>query len=57
MSREFLYLFLVLPSLFGLTMTGEGLTRIFHEDKGGFISLFFGIIFLGITGFGFILSK
>jgi len=45
-SPQLLYMILILPSLFGLTLIGEGLNKIVHSDWTGLISLIFGIIFL-----------
>ena len=30
---QFLYMMLVLPSLFGLTLIGEGLNKVIHEEE------------------------
>ncbi|OGM79133.1 hypothetical protein A2382_02765 [Candidatus Woesebacteria bacterium RIFOXYB1_FULL_38_16] len=48
-SPQLLYMILILPSLFGLTLIGEGLNKIVHSDWTGLISLIFGIIFLLIV--------
>ncbi len=45
-NPQFLYVILVLPGLFGLTLTGEGLYRCVHEEYSGIISIIFGVIFL-----------
>jgi len=44
---QFLYMILVLPVLFGFVLVGEGLNKVVHKEMAGFISIFFGIIFLG----------
>ena len=44
---------LVLPSLFGLTLLGEGVYKIAHEEWGGVVSFFFGIIFLAVVVFAY----
>lgn len=44
---------LVMPSLFGLTLTGEGIYKLMHEDKSGLISVFFGILFIGMVVFAY----
>lgn len=59
---QFLYMVLVLPTLFGLTLVGDGLTKIFHEENGGMLSVVTGPMFIGIVIFAFfffqtILSK
>ena len=43
---QFLYMILVLPSLFGLTLMGEGMYKCVHEEWGGLISVFFGLLFI-----------
>lgn len=40
---------LVLPSLFGLTLVGDGLNKVMHEESGGIISIVFGLIFIGVV--------
>lgn len=37
---QFLYMILVLPSLFGLTLMGEGIYKCAHEEWSGLISVF-----------------
>lgn len=51
---QFLYMILVLPTLFGLTLMGEGLTKIFHHEWHGLISLIFGLLFIAVVIFAFI---
>ncbi len=50
---QFLYMILVLPSLFGLTLVGDGLNKIVHEESGGIISMVFGFIFIAVVIFAF----
>ncbi|OGM30368.1 hypothetical protein A2801_03305 [Candidatus Woesebacteria bacterium RIFCSPHIGHO2_01_FULL_41_10] len=50
---QFLYMILVLPTLFGLTLVGEGLTKVVHHEWHGLISLLFGIAFIGVVVFAF----
>jgi hypothetical protein len=50
---QFLYMILILPSLFGLTLIGEGLNKIVHEEWAGVISMIFGFIFLGMVIFAY----
>ncbi|HSX48873.1 MAG TPA: hypothetical protein VLE44_01285 [Candidatus Saccharimonadales bacterium] len=45
---------LVLPSLFGLTLIGEGLHKIFNEEWSGFISVLFGLAFVGVVIFAYL---
>ncbi len=51
---QFLYMVLVLPTLFGLTLIGEGLNKILKDEKQGWISVVFGIIFIWVVIFAFI---
>jgi hypothetical protein len=51
---QFLYMILILPSLFGLTLVGDGLNKLIHEESGGLISIVFGVIFIGIVVFAYI---
>ncbi|KKQ53102.1 MAG: hypothetical protein UT19_C0017G0018 [Candidatus Woesebacteria bacterium GW2011_GWB1_39_10b] len=51
---QFLYMILVLPSLFGLTLVGDGLNKLMHEEGGGVISIVFGLIFIGVVVFAYI---
>ncbi len=51
---QFLYMILVLPSLFGLTLLGEGINKIVHEEWDGILSIVFGFIFIGAVIFAFL---
>lgn len=51
---QFLYMILVLPTLFGLTLVGEGLNKVVHHEWYGLISLLFGIAFIGVVVFAFV---
>lgn len=53
-DSQFLYMILILPSLFGLTLVGDGLNKIIHEESGGIISIIFGLIFIGVVVFAYI---
>lgn len=50
---QFLYMVLVLPSLFGLVLIGEGINRVTHEETGGAISIACGLIFIAAVIFGY----
>ena len=43
---QFLYMVLILPSLFGLTLVGEGLNKILKDERAGWVSIFAGAIFI-----------
>jgi hypothetical protein len=46
------YVMLVLPTLFGLTLVGEGMYKMWHYESG-WASVFMGCVFLAIVTFGF----
>lgn len=50
---QFLYMILVLPSLFGLTLLGEGLNKVAHEEWNGILSIIFGLMFIGVVVFAY----
>ncbi len=43
---RFMYMILVLPSLFGITLIGDGIHKILNEEPSGVISIIFGLIFI-----------
>lgn len=51
---QFLYMILVLPSLFGLTLLGEGVNKVAHEEWNGILSIVFGFMFLGAVIFAYL---
>lgn len=51
---QFIYMILVLPTLFGLTLVGEGLNKVIRDEKAGWISIFFGILFILVVVFFFV---
>lgn len=48
---QFLYMILILPSLFGLTLIGEGINKIAHDEWNGMISVIFGLLFVAVVIF------
>jgi len=50
---QFLYMILILPALFGLTLVGDGVSKILHDEGGGVISVFFGLVFIVIVIFAY----
>jgi hypothetical protein len=50
---QFLYMILVLPTLFGLTLVGEGLNKILKSDRAGWLSMIFGLLFIGVVIFAY----
>ncbi len=51
---QFLYMILVLPSLFGLTLMGEGIYKVVHEEWSGLVSIVFGLMFIAVVVFAFL---
>lgn len=51
---QFLYMILILPSLFGLTLLGEGINKIVHEESRGIVSVIFGLMFIGVVVFAYL---
>ena len=53
---QFLYMILVLPSLFGLTLVGEGIHKVVNDEiMPGMVSVIFGLAFIGIVIFAYLL--
>lgn len=50
---QFIYMILILPSLFGLTLIGDGLNKVFHDESGGLLGVIFGFIFIGVVVFAY----
>ena len=48
---QFMYMILILPAIFGLTLIGEGISKIMHEEGTGILNILFGLIFIGIVVF------
>jgi hypothetical protein len=42
---QFIYVALILPSLFGLTLIGEGLNKILKDERAGWVSIILGFTF------------
>ncbi len=53
---QFFYMMLALPTLFGLTLVGEGMYRMSHYQPG-WVSLALGLLFLGVVAFGYFYLK
>jgi len=54
LDPQFMYMILILPSLFGLTLIGEGMNKLIHEEWGGLISVIFGVMFVGMVVFAYL---
>ena len=46
---QFLYIFLILPALFGVTLIGEGICKVINEEWSGLINLVLGMVFIGFV--------
>ncbi|MGB9707077.1 MAG: hypothetical protein ACPLXP_03335 [Microgenomates group bacterium] len=51
---QFLYMILVLPTLFDLTLIGEGLNKVLKDEKQGWASIVFGVVFIWVVIFAFV---
>lgn len=51
---QILYMILVVPCLFGLTLVGEGINKLVHEESNGVISVIFGFLFIGLVIFAYV---
>jgi len=45
---QFIYMILVLPILFGLSLVAEGLNKILKEENQGWFSMVLGLVFITI---------
>jgi len=46
---QVLFMTLVLPSLFGLTLVGEGLNKVMQSERAGWVSIIMGIMFIAVV--------
>ena len=46
---QVLFMVLVLPSLFGLTLIGEGLNKILKSETSGWVSIIIGALFIFVV--------
>lgn len=51
-TSEFLYTMMVMPTLFGLTLLGEGIYKLTHYEEG-WVNVVLGVVFLAGAAFGF----
>ena len=49
---QILYMVLILPSLFGLTLLGEGVSKILESKISGIINIALGMLFIATAVFG-----
>ena len=52
LEAQFLYVMLVLPTLFGLTLVGEGVYKMSHYEEG-WVNVALGVVFLVGVAFGY----
>jgi len=45
-DAQVIYMILVLPTLFGLTLVGEGLNKVLKDENAGWVSIIFGLLFI-----------
>ncbi len=48
-----MYIMLLLPGLFGITLVGEGLYKVVHENFSGVINILFGFGFIALVFLGY----
>jgi uncharacterized membrane protein len=53
---QMLYVMLALPTLFGLTLVGEGVYKMTHYESG-WMNVVLGCVFLAVVAFGFFYVK
>ncbi len=51
---QILYMILIVPSLFGLTLVGEGISKLVHEETNGLFFIIFGFLFIGLVVFAYV---
>ncbi len=51
---QILYMALILPTLFGLTLIGEGLNKVLKSQMAGVVSIIFGMLFIGVVVFAYL---
>lgn len=50
-----LYMVLILPSMFGLTLVAEGIWKVMNQHFIGFLSIILGLMFVGAVAVGWLL--
>jgi hypothetical protein len=53
MQPQLQYVILVLPTLFALTLMGDGINKVIHEENVGIINICVGVIFIGAVIYGY----
>lgn len=49
-SPQFVYVLMVLPGLFSLTLLGEGVSKIVKQEEGSMVCFVIGFFFLFLVG-------
>lgn len=52
-NPQFIYLLLIIPGIFGVTLTGDGLYKIFTNKPNALVTFMFGLTFLGVVVFSY----
>jgi hypothetical protein len=55
-DAQMFYIMLALPSLFGLTLVGEGIYKMATYQEGK-LNIFLGVLFLAVVVFGYFYLK
>jgi len=50
---QYMYMILILPAIFGLTLIGEGINKMIHQEGSGVLNIFFGLVFVGLVVFAY----
>jgi hypothetical protein len=50
-----LYMVLILPSMFGLTLVAEGVWKVMNQHLIGLLSIVLGLMFIGAVGVGWLI--
>jgi hypothetical protein len=48
-DSQLIYMILILPGLFGLTLIGEGIIKLTQEEVSGWFHLLMGVVFLMVV--------
>lgn len=51
---QFIYMVLILPGMFGITMVGEGVTKVINYHMSGWILIALGMLFMGVVGVAYL---
>jgi len=54
---QFLYMVLILPSLFGLTLVGEGVYKLTQERQVGWFNILMGVGFMMVVVVAFVMMS